>query len=355
LNPLENKKIQKYDTEDMFGKILEFPRQLEKGWETGKEHPVNLTVRDFKNVIFSGMGGSAITGDLTFLLLGKDMPWPFWVNRGYQIPGFANYETLLISSSYSGNTEETLSVLDQAISKKCTILCISSNGQLKEIAREKKYPLLSIPNGYPPRSALGYSLGILLSLFDSWGIGRISGKELDNAVSDLHVLVKSWCQYDQEDCLPLQIAREIKGKLPLINASVETCAGVGYRWKTQLNENSKTHAFFHPFSEMNHNEIVGWEILQGTEKFLPHLIMILLRLSEDLPRNKLRMEITKKLLSQNGIPIKEVVAEGSTFLSQILYLVFLGDLVSFYLAILYEVNPTSITQIDHLKQELSKH
>ncbi|MCJ7813538.1 bifunctional phosphoglucose/phosphomannose isomerase, partial [bacterium] len=263
-------------------------------------------------------------------------------------------QTLVIASSYSGNTEETLNAFEDAQRKECSIICMTSGGRLAEITKQNKFPLLLLPQGYPPRAALGYGLGILFSVFKKLGISQIVNRELVDAVSFLERIGNEWKETANSNNLPYILAREIQGSIPLIYSSVGLEA-VALRWKMQFNENSKTHAFYFPIPEMNHNEITAWESLPGTERFFSFLTAVLLHISGDHPRINLRMDITKELVTQKGGKVLEVKAKGTTFLSQLLYLIYFGDWVSFYLAMLYHVDPTVIQNINYLKEWLSKN
>lgn len=351
---LQKEKIRSVDRSGMFEKMLELPDQLLRGWGIGAETDWTVDLGRFTNVVFGGMGGSAIAGDLVGVLLGDHLPVPLVVNRGYRLPGFAGPTTLFVASSYSGNTEETLSATQEAADRGCSVVCVTSGGHLGEIAETEGYPVFRLPSGYPPRAALGYSLGVCLRFFRRLGIGETMENDLSEAVSFLRQKGKLWVEGDGPDNLPLSLAEQFCGRIPLMSASVDRLAAVGLRWKTQLNENSKTHAFHLPFPEMNHNEIVGWERLKETEGFFSRLLMVLLRDPEDYPRLRLRMEVTKRLVAEDGGEVVEVMAEGVSLLTRLLYLVHLGDLLSFYLAILYGVDPTEIRKIDALKRELDK-
>ncbi len=342
------------DQSELYHKILEFPAQLLRGWEIGEKNQEMTDMKKCKAIVLSGMGGSAIGGDIIRSLWSDTLPVPLIVNRSYRLPCFCDSRTLVIVSSYSGNTEETLNAFEDAQKKKCWIICMTSGGRLAEITKQNKFPLLLLPQGYPPRAALGYGLGILFSFFRKYGFVQITYEELADSVSFLERIGNEWKETVNSNNLPLHLAGKIQGNIPLIYSSVGL-EGVGLRWKMQFNENSKTHAFYFPIPEMNHNEITAWESLPGTERFLSHMVAVFLHISGDHPRINLRIDITKELVQKKGGKILEVNAKGTTFLSQLLYLIYFGDWVSYYLAMLYHVDPTVIQNINDLKDRLSKN
>lgn len=345
--------IKKIDKSAMWESICEFPQQLGQGWDIGMSGTSSLTLSAVNSIVFGGMGGSAIAGDLVKSII-PGLPVPFIVNRSYTIPGFADTNTLFIASSYSGNTEETLAALKEARGKNCRIICITSGGQIGSIAKENDFLVYKMKPGYQPRAALGFSLGIILSLLTKMGFKPISHEDLNNTVHFLQDKVKEWRMLSSKSNLSLQIAEKIKGTIPLLYGAVDTCAAVASRWKTQLNENSKTHAFIQSFSEMNHNEIVGWEVLPDTSKFFSHICAVFLKTKDDLEKNLYRMNITKSLIENSGADTITIDAEGFSLFSRLMYLILLGDFVSFYLAVLYSVDPTEIEKINILKEQLKK-
>jgi glucose/mannose-6-phosphate isomerase len=346
--PLEAKQ-KKLDSSGMVERIREFPVQIRQGWEMG-DSLQGLFPESFQTVILSGMGGSATAGDLIQYVMAQQLPFSFIVNREYHLPGYANENTFFIASSYSGDTEEVLSCLQQAEENGCSIICITSGGALADIAVRKTHPLYTLPKGYPPRAALGYSLGVLLYLFHDYT--NSIQNQVDQAIEHLESCRAKWGDINDQDNEAVLIAMAIYGRIPLIYSVNEGMGSIGYRWKTQINENSQSHAFFHSLPEMNHNEIMGWEPIPGGSWWFTQLIPILLRLSNEKPRIHLRMEITKKLIQQAGIDVLEITARGADQLSQILHLIYLGDWVSYYLALLYGVDPTSISNIEKFKTEM---
>lgn len=346
--------IKAIDRSDMLEKIRELPHQLRTGWELGNVSVDPIQPGRFRHIIVGGMGGSAITGDLLASILRSSLSLSFSVNRGYTLPEFAGPETLFIASSYSGNTEETLSSTRQAIDRGCEIICITSGGKLGALADEHQFFRVALPPGYPPRAALGYNLGLFLALFNRMGLSELTEETFEEAVHFIEKTLTSWEADGPEDNPPLRTARSLEGRIPLVYASADLAAPIGFRWKTQINENAKAHIFFFPLPEMNHNEIMGWQALPATQSFFQHLTAVFLRMEEDHPRIQKRFEITGKIIEENGQPLIDILAEGPSTLARILYLIAFGDMVSFYLAILYEVDPTEINNINTLKEHLSR-
>jgi len=354
LGSIDKKRLFSHDGSDMTAKVVEFPDQIRKGWENAERQEFAGNLKPYRNIVYGGMGGSAIAGDLIRSLYADHLPIPFVVLRGYRLPAFAGPETLFIASSYSGNTEESLSAAGQAVQKKCSVLCIASGGNLAKMALDHRFPLFLLPKGYPPRGALGFGMGTLLNVFTRMGVGSLSETALLEALADIERCGSSWRDPENPDNLPFILARKLAGKIPLIYADTDKLEPVALRWKTQFNENSKTHAFFAPLPEMNHNEIIAWVNLDGTRTFYPHLTALVLRTPDEHPRVAMRMEITRELIQKNNGTVVEVRPEGNDALGRMLYLIHLGDWVSLYLALLYGADPTEINNINYLKTKLSQ-
>ncbi len=354
MDSIDNNRLFSHDRSDMTAKVAEFPAQIRKGWEMAERQTFAGNLKLYRNIVYGGMGGSAIAGDLIRSLYSDLLPIPFAVLRGYALPVYAGPETLFIASSYSGNTEESLSAAELAVQKKCSVLCIASGGSLAKMAQDHRLPLFLLPKGYPPRGALGFSLGTLLNVFTRMGVGSLSETALLTAVADVERRGSSWHNPENPKNQPFAIAQKLMGKIPLIYADTDRLEPVALRWKTQFNENSKTHAFFAPLPEMNHNEIIAWVGLDGTRTFFQHLTALLLRTPEEHPRVAMRMEITRELIQKNHGTVVEVPTEGDDRLSRMLYLIHLGDWVSLYLALLYGVDPTEIDNINYLKTRLNQ-
>ncbi len=350
---IDRKAMERIDSTNMLDKLAGLPEQLRQGWKIAAEAGVRINPKEHDAVVFCGMGGSAISGDLLRVLAGPELKFPFLVNRDYILPPLASRNSFCIISSYSGNTEETLSSLSEARQMGCPFVAITSGGKVGDIARESKAGLAVLPGGYPPRAALGFSLGALLAMVAGAMPGTVSKEALFSVCDRLEALQETWKDPESNDNLPLQVAERVAGHLPLIYAYNQIEA-VGQRWKTQFNENADTHAYAQALSELNHNEIVGWQELPDTKGFFSRLQAILLRTSRDHERIQLRMDITKEVIEKSGGSLQEIRARGDSFLEEVLYLVYLGDLMSYYLAIMYRVDPVRIENIDYLKAEMSK-
>jgi glucose/mannose-6-phosphate isomerase len=307
---------------------------------------------DFKNIVFSGMGGSAIGGDLIRTIFSDECPIPIIVNRDYNIPKFVDYSTLFISASYSGNTEETISAFKQALDRSAKVIVISAGGELQKLAKENNVPYVEIEKkGLQPRCAFGYifvpmvyflsKLGLIPDQSDNFDetAGLISKSAVELATNIPTIKNKA-----------KQLAIALYNKIPVIYAPQNHFDVVAMRWKGQINENSKAFAFCNAIPEMNHNEIVGWGIPQDVTW---RCVVIILAHNEESNEIKKRIAITSSLIAETGAQIIEIQAEGNNPLTEALYLIYLGDMVSYYLAILNGVDPTPIERIITLKSMLS--
>jgi glucose/mannose-6-phosphate isomerase len=346
-------KMRALDPLGMYDKIYHFPEQLENAKAIGqKANPDKALSEDVRNIIVVGMGGSAIGGDLVRSYLNGIIKIPFHICRHYRLPAFVDNHSLVIISSYSGNTEETLSAMQDAIARKAKIACITSGGKVAEIARANNYLMIELPTGYPPRAALGYSFVPLLMLISK--LGFIDNAEKD--IADLIVGLKSYRDRYAEDLKTEKnpaksLALRLYQKIPIIYTGPELTDTIGTRWKGQICENGKALAFNNQFAEFNHNELVGWNVI---ESYKDKLVVIYLRDNDDHPRISRRMEIVRTIIEKHGVEIIDVFSHGDFTLGRMFSLIQLGDFVSFYLAALNNVDPTPVKVIDFLKWELEK-
>lgn len=349
------KAIQKCDPANMAGLIHRFADQMREAGEIGAslELPSQLGA-GISHIVFSGLGGSAIGADFIRSYLTYELPVPVLVNRHYRLPAFVNEKTLLILSSYSGDTEETLSSFEEGLKRRSRLLAISSGGELSRLAQRHSIPLIRIPGGLPPRAALGYSAIPLLIALSKIGFQKsYRPEELKEARTLLQTL--SDAQYGIsvpfEKNRAKQFAKHIFERYPVVYASTDHFDVVALRWRGQLEENAKALSSHHVFPEMTHNELVGWE---HSAKLLKQCIVFLLRDAGDHPRVQVRMDVTADLIGQSAVQVIHVFSEGEGLLARMFSLIHLGDWISFYLAVLYQTDPTPVKAIQQLKAKLAK-
>lgn len=338
---------------DNFKEFLKkFPEQITQGKEIFQKSGVKLDTKKIKNIIFLGMGGSAIAGDIYRNTFFDELKYPMQIIRGYHCPGSCSEDSLVIVSSYSGNTEETVAAALAAHEKGGQIVAIASGGKIAELAGEKKWPLLTIPGGFPPRQAFGYSFFPLIYLLNPLLKTPVAESHLDRVLHLVHAMIHRNDEMTAEGkSLSKNLAINIHNRIPIIYTTAPYLESVALRWKNQFQENAKSMAFHNALPEMNHNEIVGWEL---EHKCMENFIVIFLEGQNTHPRIRARVDLTKNIIHERGAEIASIYAEGDTALEQVVSLILKGDWVSYYLALLYEKNPASILNIDYLKSELEK-
>jgi len=353
MNLDNSKEISKLDRENMLDLLVSFPKQCKDALFIGEHlRLVTSYKRGYSNIVFTGLGGSAIGADVIKGYVGGEISIPIFVNRTYAMPHFVNRETLVFAASYSGNTEETLSAYRDAKKRQAKVVVITSGGKLRNLALGNKDMLIIIPKGYPPRCALGYSFIPALTTLYKLGIVKNKKEEIKKAVHFLDNLQekKLASSVKGRANIAKSIAGKIHGKLPVIYAS-DKLGSIATRWRGQFAENSKTLASSHVFPEMNHNEIVGWVHPRG---ILKNFVAIVLRNKEDFTRVKKRMDITVSILKRSKFRVLELESEGKSLIERMLSLIYTGDFVSFYLSILNRINPTPVDRITYLKNQLMK-
>jgi len=336
---------EKIDIGCMRKKIEGFPEQIMASFLKGKSKGI---VKKPENLVITGMGGSAIAGNLLADLLFGDSDVPIFVNRGYELPAFVNADTLLFVSSYSGNTEEVVSSLIDGIGRRAKIVVLTSNGKIGKIAEEEKLTMIKLPSGYPPRSALGFSFFSMLGLIsDIFGI-PFNEKHLSKLVERLISEKEKLLSAENEIT---KLARMIIRKIPVIYVSGRLNS-VARRWQTQINENSKTFAHSNVIPESNHNEIVGLEFPKET---VGNMFLIFLRSKYyENERIQKRFSLTEEILRDYVGEIKTIKAGGENKLEDMFLLTYKGDFLSYYLSLLLEVDPTPVERIDLLKNGLKQ-
>ena len=344
--------MQTSDHSNFFQFISNFPNQIDEAPSLIKNLDIKSLKKDYQQVVLTGMGGSAIAGDLLKSYLQDEFTIPFFVNRNYSLPNFIGPQTLVIACSYSGNTEETISATATALDKKATIIGLASGGKLEQLLTKKGLPFVKIPDGYPPRQALGYLFFPILNLFQHLDLIQPKNEEIRETIKVLQELRERNAPHAiHNHILAKLIAQKLYRKVPVIYTASELLYPVVTRWRNQFNENSKVLAFSNVLPELNHNEIVGWE---APREVLEKFNILFLRDQSELSRNKIRLDITKDIFQKNNVPIFEVFAEGKCPLARIFSLIYIGDWVSYYLALLYEKDPFKIDSIQFLKDSLGK-
>jgi len=343
--------FKQYDPDGMLARIHEVPWQCQQAWQTAMDFTLPAGYSEVDKVVILGMGGSAIGGDLVRSLATTEAGVPIIVQREYDLPAFIDARTLVITSSYSGNTEETLSAFGQALETDAKKLVITTGGKLKEIAEQKGIPLSTFDYQAQPRAALGFSFLPILCFLQK--LGFLSDKSAD--VAEMVQVLQGLSQKINEE-VPLshnpakQLAQRLYGGLPVVYGG-GIASEVARRWKTQINENSKAWAFYEVFPELNHNAVVGYEF---PAELAEKIKVVLLRAPSLHRRIRLRYRVTCELLDRAGVKYEYVDSEGSNPLSQMMSLVLFGDYTSYYLAILYRTDPSPVKVIAYLKEQLAK-
>lgn len=322
--------------------IAAFTDHLTEALQIGRSTQLTTCHKEFRNILICGLGGSGIGGTIVADLVSPEVNIPICATKDYSIPNFVNEHTLVIASSYSGNTEETLFSLEKCQARGAEIACVTSGGKLKALAEEKNYNLILIPGEQPPRAMFAYSFTQLFFFLNHYSL-------IDNSFENLFeksiTLLNDRQDHIQSEAKKL--ADKMYGNTPVIYTA-NGFEGVGVRFRQQINENSKMLCWHHVIPEMNHNELLGWRT--NTE----NLAVVYLRNKGDYYRNQVRMDINKKVIAKFTDNISEIWSEGETPLENTLYHIHLGDWLSWYLSVKNNVDAIEIDVINFLKGELAK-
>ena len=319
-----------------------FPKQLKEALEIGRKATLKAPGGPYTNVVVTGLGGSGIGGRIAAQLMHKEAKCPIEVYNNYYLPGYVDHKSLVIACSYSGNTEETMAAMDQALAKGARIVVITSGGTMLEIAKAKGMDHIVIPGGNPPRTMLAYSLIQQFFVLHHFGI---IGDGFEGAVKTAANML-----LDDKEAIKkaaMELTEKLVGKRLVIYSEANTEA-VSIRFRQQVNENSKELCWHHAIPEMNHNELVGWA---GGDKSLG---VVIFRHKEDHERTQMRMEINKSIFEKYTPNVYEVWSKGDTAIARQLYLINLGDWVSLFLAQKKGVDPSEIAVINMLKGKLAE-
>lgn len=322
--------------------INDFTNHLTKAMEIGNSSELNKINNQFSNILICGLGGSGIGGTIVNDIVSPLVGIPILSTKDYSIPNFVDENTLVIVSSYSGNTEETIYALEKCKGRNAEICIITSGGKLKNIAEENNYNHILIPGGQPPRAMFGYAFTELFFVLNHYGIINDSFKSDFKKSISLLDLEKENIQKEAQE-----LAKRIYKQTPVIYVA-NGFEGVAIRFRQQINENSKMLAWHNVVPEMNHNELLGWRTNVND------LAVVYFRNKCDYKRNQIRMDINKKVISKFTNNITEVWSKGDTVLANSLYHINLGDWASWYLSEMNNVDAIEIDVINFLKGELGK-
>jgi glucose/mannose-6-phosphate isomerase len=336
--------IHERDVQDALGVAEKEWQQLDQSFD------IEPDTFDASNIVYAGMGGSALAAQMSLTWPGYDRP--FEIVRSYDVPAYVSDKTYFIAASYSGNTEETISAVAQAAEHGAHIVVITSGGKLAGLAKEKGYALAMLPGGLQPRHAVFYNFKALIALLQSATLITDSDAEgkLSTAADSLRESVQAWVPtVATKDNRAKQIALECIGKSVVVYGGPKLYPAA-YKWKISFNENAKHIAWVNQFSEFNHNEFLGWTKQPVTKPYT----VIDLRSNLEHPRIQKRFEVTERLLSGMRPSPIVVQVEGQTILEQLLWVICLGDFVTIYTALLNGINPTPVDLIEKFKQVLAE-
>jgi glucose/mannose-6-phosphate isomerase len=349
-SPLDDRGfVSELDPKGMLGYVERFADQCREALRISREAAIGPHRGPSPRLaMLTGLGGSAAGGDLTKCLFEAESRIPFLVNRDYSLPSYVDDETVVIATSYSGNTEETLASYDDARAKRARLIVVTSGGALAERAERDGVPLILIPGGQPPRTALGYLF--VPVVWAAEAMGFLAPQDYDSCFSLLDDCASLW-GVDAADNPAKRLASALQGRLAVLYGLGGWQGAVANRWKGQINENAKNMCFANAFPELNHNEILGW--VGADRQGVAGWDVVVLEDGRESAKMKARAEVTLGLIREQARE-HHARALGDTLLERMLTLTYLGDWVSIYLAALNRVDPENIDWINVLKSELAK-
>ncbi len=345
-------RFKQLDSQNMLAEIDGLPDQLKSAWDLGLTQSLP-EVKDIQRVVIAGMGDSALGADLLAALVSSTCSVPVIVHRDYGLPAFARgKQTLLIASSHSGDTEETLDSFDTAVKKDCATVVISTGGELVKHAKAKNIPAWIFNHKGQPRAALGFSFGLLLALFTRLNLIPDPSKDVDEAVS---AMKKSQEKIRAEIPAALNPAKRYAGQLMgrwVTFFAAGILAPVARRFKYQINEISKAGANFEVLPEADHNTLAA--TIHPEEVLMPHTMNLFLRAPANHRQNRQRIDLTKQAFMLEGLNTDFLDARGESPLAQMWTMILFGDYMAYYLAMAYGVNPTPVDAIENFKKAMKE-
>lgn len=338
------------DPSGMLEIVLSLPRQLREGWRLGRAADLGPLGARPAHLVFAGLGGSAIGGDLLAAALAPALPFPAVVVRDARLPSYIGGQSLVVASSYSGDTDETVEAAESAVAAGARLLAVTSGGRLAALAESRGQALVRVPGGLPPRAALGYLVGPVLAALERWEVCPPCAGDVEEAAHVLDVLGRDLGPAAPEERnAAKRLAARLHGRIPVVYAAGPEVEPAARRWKSQFNENSKTVAIWNTFPELAHNEVVGW----GAAAEIAGLLeMVILFSGTESARTRRLVEAACEAMPRGIAGVHEVAGCGESRLARLFSLVLVGDLTSVYLAYLRGVDPTPIESITALKQRM---
>ncbi len=347
-------RFKKLDTLNMMGEIEGLPDQLASAWDLGQRLPLpGIATTEISNVVIAGLGGSAIGADLVAAFISSSCQVPVITHRDYGLPAFARgRQSLVVASSHSGDTEETLDSFETALSNDCALIAVTTGGKLSIRAREVNIPVWSFDHPGQPRAAVGFSFGLLLAMLSRLHLVPDPSKDLTQAVATMK---QSAEQMRADVPAALNPAKRYAGQLmgrwvTVFGAGI--LAPVARRMKTQINEVAKAASNFEFLPEADHNTLAG--TMHPEEVLMPHTMNLFLRAPSDHPRNRKRLNLTKQAFMLDGLNTDFVDARGDCALAHMWSLILFGDYMAYYLAMGYGVDPTPVQALVYFKEAMHK-
>ncbi len=350
---LSRQAIKAVDRSGVLGLLLDFPDHLLQAKEIAGSAKLNLGASSFNKIVFCGVGGSGIGADFVRSYLCQQVKIPVLVIRDYCLPACVDDNTLVFISSYSGNTQEALECYQQAKEKKSGITCLSANGRLKELAEIDGIKFIQLPKGLLPRFGFAFSSIIPLCALARQGLIKDIDADFKEA-RDLIIELRDDClnpRVSQADNIAKACAQKIFNKAVFIYTAVRNFDVAATRLRSQIAENAKAMASVNFLPEFNHNEIMAW---QNPQRMMKNCAAVFLKDKFMDVRVLKSMEFAAGVIKGQGCPVLEISSRGNGLLARMLSLIYIGDFISFYLAMLYGQDPAPIDRIDHLKKSLTQ-
>lgn len=348
-----NNLINRFDPEGVIQILRDTYRQIEYAWEVELPEQFDdlsgkIKTGYYHSVVVSGVGGSALIGEMLQNYFNRELLFPLYVNRSYDLPAFADERTLLILSSYSGNTSEVISVFNDALEKNCAIICLSAGGKIEMMAEDLGISFVRLQKGFQPRQATYQSFFVLLKVLQKFGLIKKQDATVDRIIDILKIRGE---EYTEDYNLAFTFAQSIYDSIPIVYSAADFTDSVGIRLKEQLNENAKIHSFHNTIPELNHNEIAGWN--QGTTA---QMNLKLVNIMDESYRQevKLRFEATSEVVARSGGAVINLISGEELFKERLFDLLFLCDWISYYVALLRDMNPKADKNTGTIKERVER-